>query len=130
MIVDIFNEVYTELKNEIPNANVLNDYPFKVSKFPTIVIEELDNTVDGNTVDSSGFNHTNISFRIEIFTKGNRKLSDSKKLRKSIDDIMSGKYGMERIGNNRIKNFIQDEIERLQLTYVGKLDKNKRMYRR
>ncbi|HZJ99728.1 MAG TPA: hypothetical protein VFC79_06965 [Tissierellaceae bacterium] len=130
MIVDVFNEIFTKVKTELAGINVIADYPFKVSDFPTVVVEEMENATDMRTFDSSGYNHSNVTFRIEIFTTGSNKLSNARNIRGRVDSIMSGDYGMERIASNRIKNFVQDEIERLQLTYVGKLDKNKRMYRR
>ena len=125
IIIDITNEIITRLKNDLSSVAILNSYQNTTAKFPTIVVEEVNNKVMSSTRDSSGFNHSIVSLRINIFTTGNKKVSDSKSLRNTIDDMLSGEYGMYRVNAQQVTNYLDDDIYRYVIDYNFTIDKNK-----
>lgn len=129
IIIDITNEIITRLKNDLSSVVVLNSYQNTTAKFPTIVVEEVNNKVMSSTRDSSGFNHSIVSLRINIFTTGNKKVSDSKSLRNTIDDMLSGEYGMYRVNAQQVTNYLDDDIYRYVIDYNFTIDKNKVIWR-
>lgn len=129
MIVDITNEVLTDIKRALVDVTVLSSYPFKVAKFPIAIVTEEDNSALLETKDSAGFQHSNIAFSIEIYTDGNKKMSLAKEIRNKVDNIMSGEYGMTRSRPQVIPNYLDDSIYRYKLTYTGIIDKEKKIYR-
>lgn len=130
MIVDITNEILTDLKTTITDAKVLSSYQPTTTSFPVIVCEETDNVSDDNTKDSSGFTHCKITLNIEIYTNGPNRMSKAKTLRVVVDSILSDKYGLSRISQRPIPNFNDSDIYRYQISYVGSVDKNKKIFRR
>ena len=130
MIVDITNEILTDLKTTITDAKVLSSYQPTTTSFPVIVCEETDNVSDDNTKDSSGFTHCKITLSVEIYTNGPNRMSNAKTLRGAVDSILSDKYGLSRISQRPIPNFNDSDIYRYQISYVGSVDKNKKIFRR
>lgn len=130
MIVDITNEILTELKTTITDAKVLSSYQPTSTVFPVIVCEETDNTSDDDTKDSSGFTYCRITINIEIYTNGPNRMSKAKDLRSSVDAILSDTYGLSRISQRPVPNFNDSDIYRYQISYSGLVDKNKKIYRR
>lgn len=130
MIVDITNEILTDLKNTITDAKVISSYQPTSTVFPVIVCEETDNVSDETTKDSSGFTHCKITLSIEIYTNGPNRMSKAKALRSSVDAIVSDKYGLSRISQQPVPNFNDSDIYRYQISYVGSVDKNKKIFRR
>lgn len=129
MIVDITNELITDIKKELPNIEVLSPHQYVTPKFPTITVEEDSNTGDVSTKDSSGFTHVNVSYSIEIFTEGNKKVSQAKDIRNRINDVISSGYGLTRGFSGPIPNYLDGSIYRYKMTYTGKINKNKTIYR-
>ena len=129
MIIDIFNELLTDIKYELEDIPVLTSYPMSSSEFPIVIIEEIDNSTDTFTKDSSGFTHVRLGFSIEIFTKGNRKVSNAKEIRNKIDNILTTKYGLTRHSPVIIPNFADDSIFRYRLTYTGLINKDRKIFR-
>lgn len=129
MIVDIYNEVFTKLKTEIPTANILPEYPIGAPIFPCIIVEEKSNNSLLNTVDTSGENHNVLSFEINIFSNAENKRSVCRELRIKVDSIMSDLYGMNRTNSMPVPNYSDLNIYRYMLTYGCTIDKNKKIYR-
>lgn len=129
MIIDITNQVLTDIKNELSDIAVLSSYQSNISSFPIVIVEELDNSAYMDTKDSGGFQHSSIAFSIEIYTKGNKKMSEAKHIRNKIDEIMSNDYGMSRGRPTIIPNYLDNSIYRYKLNYTGIIDKNKTIYR-
>ena len=129
MIVDITNEILSNLKNELVGVEVLSYYQNTTSSFPTVVIEEIDNSAHTQSKDSGGFKHSNLAFSIEIYTTGSKRMSQAKQLRNEIDAIMSEQYGMTRGQPIVIPNYLDNSVHRYKLTYTGVIDKNKKIYR-
>ena len=83
MIVEIDNEVFTALKTKLSGkATVLGEYPETQPTFPCVVFTEMSNNSYENSVDSSGENHNEVSFQIDIFSNAQNKRTQVKSLRK------------------------------------------------
>lgn len=130
MIVDITNELYTELKSTIQDATVLPNYPSTPPTMPCIIFYELSNNEFEDTVNSSGAMHCEISFQADIFSDSEDKVSIAKGLRKKIDTILGDKYRMKREYSGEIPNFLDSNIYRYTLRYSCVVDENKTIYRR
>lgn len=129
MIVDITNEILTDIRNELEGITVLSSFQPVAPKFPTVIIEEIDNSADITTKDSSGFTHSNIGFSVEIYTNGNSRMTRAKELRNRIDAIISRKYGLTRNVSEPIPNYLDASIYRYRMLYTGKINENKKIYR-
>lgn len=117
------------IRLELEDVNVLSSYQPSTARFPTVIVEELDNSAFINTKDSSGFQHSSIAFSVEIYTTGNGRMSEAKSIRNKIDKVMSGDYGMTRGVPQILPNYLDDSIYRYRLTYTGLIDGNKTIYR-
>lgn len=129
MIVDITNQVLTEIREKLNNITVLSSYQSTVNEFPVVIVEESDNSSYLGSKDSSGFNHSNIGFSVEIYTKGSRRMSEAKDIRNKVDEIMSGEYNMSRDTPTVIPNYLDNSIYRYKLNYTGVIGKDKKIYR-
>lgn len=130
MIVDVTNEVYTTIKNTLVGVTVLSAYPSTTPIFPCVIVEEISNITDLDTVDTSGEHYSNVSIEINILSNSQNKISEVKGLRGQIDDIMSGQYRMNRGFAGVTPNFIDSSIYRYTMRYSFKVDSNKTIYRR
>lgn len=130
MIIDITNNILTDIKMQLPEVNVITSFQSSVSKFPTILVEEIDNSHHTQSKDSGGFQHSNIGISIEIYTNGSRRMSNAKDIRNRVDVILVDKYGMTRSTPTVIPNFLDDAIYRYKIIYSGVISKNKTIYGR
>lgn len=130
MIIDITNEVFTNLKTNITNATLLTSYPNTTPTFPCITFEEISNNVDKLSVDTTGEHVNELSFEINIYTEGDNKMSVAKGFRKSADDILSDSYGMRRDFSSAIPNYLDEHIYKYTMRYSCNIDSNKTIYRR
>lgn len=130
MMSSITNNIITDLKTHIPSATTLREYPQTNVNFPYIIVTEGDLSVDSSTMDSGGFHYNNYDVSLEIFTDGTGKINQSNKIRAEINEILGVQYGLERIYSNTIPNMGDLNVYRYRMTYVGKLDKNKTIFRR
>lgn len=130
MIVDITNEIYTILKQNIGSATVLSSYPDITPTFPCIIIEEISNTDNYDSVDSGGSNHSAVSLEINIFSNAQNKITEAKNLRNQVDAILSDTYGMTRNYSGTIPNFTDASLYRYVMRYSFLVDENRTIYRR
>lgn len=129
-MIDLTNEILTNLKNKLINVDVKSPYDNSKTTFPTVTIKEISNTTDFETVDSNGETHSLISFEINIFDIGNNKESSCKKIRNSIDLIMTQDYKMNRDFSAQVENYADTNVFRWILRYSCVVNKNKVIYRR
>lgn len=112
------------------DVTVLPSYPSTSPNFPCVTFEELSNTTDTKTVDSSGEKYNVVSFEINIFSNRPNKESEVRQIRNRVDAIMSDEYGMGRDYANRTPNFADTNVHRYTLRYSFIIDTNKTIYRR
>jgi hypothetical protein len=130
MIIDISNEVYTKLKTELVGVEIGSTFLEAPSTYPFVTFSEVSNTAFGDTKDSSGEQHNQLAFEVNIFTIGDDKKSQAKNLRKMIDDVLSGYYNMDRDFSDEIPNFLNQNVYRYVMRYSCLVDKNKVIYGR
>lgn len=130
MIVDITNEVYTNIKTTITNATVLPSYPSGDPTFPLITVDELINTTNQNTIDTNGEKYNDVTFEINIFSNSPTKVTEVKLFRGQVDEIMSGQYRMTRGFSGQTPNVMDTNIYRYTLRYTCTIDQNKMIFRR
>jgi hypothetical protein len=130
MIVDISNEVYTKLRTELVGVEIGTTFLETPTTYPFVTFSEVSNTTFGDTKDSSGEQHNQLGFEVNIFTIGDDKKSQAKTLRKMIDDVLSGYYGMDRDFSDEIPNFLNQSVYRYVTRYSCLVDKNKVIYGR
>ena len=129
MIVDITNELITELDQLLVDIPVLSSYPEVQVEFPCVVVGELLNEADIETKDSSGFKYSTVSIQVDIFTRGMDRITQSKTLRGTIDGLLSDSHGMGRTYARETPNFLDSSIYRYTLRYNCRLDANRKIYR-
>lgn len=133
-MIDIHNEIFTKLKNELKSQfeNICVQSPYQTTDvaLPCVTFAELDNTINIETVDSLGEYHSIISFEINIYTFGETKQSDSRKIRQVVDNVMNGFYGMNRNVSQTIENLEDTSIYRYVMRYTCLVEKNGKIYRR
>lgn len=128
-MIDIENQIIHRLNLELENVNVKSSYQSVTTEFPTVTVEEIDNSTHSGTVDSSGETHSNISIRIEIFTNGNLRKIESKRIRNEINNIMGREFGFNRNTPVVVPNYLDESIYRYVLNYTGIVDYNEKIYR-
>lgn len=130
MIVDITNDILTQIKLGISEATVLSAYPSTSPVFPCIIVEELSNNSVPTTIDSGGEHYCDVSIEINIFTDNPQtKMSDAKALRNKVDAIVS-QYKLNRDFSSTTPNYADGNIYRYTMRYSAIVDSNKVIYRR
>lgn len=131
MIIDITNEILTELKTELNNiAEVNTSYPNKEFIGKRVTVEEIYNITNDATRDSGGHKTNTIALEVKIFTTGNTRMTDAKSIRNKVDNILNGKYRMSRDDGRPMPSQYGNEIYTYVLRYSFVIDTNKTIYRR
>lgn len=128
-MIDISNEVLTKLKQTL-ECPILRSYEEVSKEFPCVRFQDIVNSAHLGTIDSSGETAANVSFQVDIFTTGNKKLTESKKIRDTVNLVMSDYYGMTRTESTEIPNYEDSNIFRYTLRYACVVTKDKKIYRR
>lgn len=130
MIVEVSNEIFTKLKTSISPTKIQRGYQTTSPTFPLVTVMELENSTHEETVDSAGEQYNNIGFEINIFSNSMTASTEIEGIRKKVDDVMCGFYGMNRVTAQYIDNYIDQSITRYMIRYTCVIDKNKIIYRR
>jgi len=130
MIVDITNEVFTEIKTALTTVTVKSEYPSTEPTFPFVTVTEISNDTDESTIDSSVQHYSLISIEVNIYCNSSRKISDAKSIRGTIYSILGDKYNMPRTFSNQVPNFLDENVYRYIMRYTCKVDTNRKIYRR
>jgi hypothetical protein len=129
LIVDITSEIITDLMTEMPTINIENAFPNGVPTFPLVVVQEISNTADTTSKDTSGFHHSSISIQIDIFTNSAYRETEAKGIRNTIDGVLSDEYGLERDFSGQTPNE-DTNVYRYTLRYGGLVDSDRVIYGR
>lgn len=130
-MIDISNKILTHLKANLTDAKVTAEYPQgKTMTFPLVTIREISNDTYEDTVSSKGEVHSSVSFEINIYSNSRNKISDVKKIRNNVDNIMSGTYNMNRNISTEVPNYADINVYRWMLRYSCVVDENLKIYRR
>ena len=130
MIVTVENEIFNAIYIACPTAKVIKGNPNIAPTFPCITFIEKINTINEQTVDTSGEFANDITYEINIFSDSETPISECNSFRSAIDNIMSGQYGMRRTFSDEVPNWEDKSIYRYILRYQCIVDKNNKIYRR
>lgn len=132
-MIDIENqlvELLTEaIKEEYPDAYIINEYETKITRFPSISIEEIDNTSHMITT-SSKEDFASVVYEINIYS--NRK-TDKKQQCKNIADIIDKRLyplNFTRTMMQSVKNYKDSSIYRIVVRYRAVVSRYGMIYRR
>jgi len=129
MIVNIFNELFTVIKTTLNDCTVLAEYPSTPPDFPCVIVSELSNNTYVDTVDTSGEQHNDITFEINIFSNAPNKTTQVRDIKTRIDNILAGTYRMTRDDMGAVPNYADTNIYRHIVRYSGIVDSNKKIHR-
>lgn len=84
---EIFTLVATKLREEFTNIKVIGESIDIPTEFPTVTIDETFNVPVEE--DSSSFNkYAHVRYRVQVFTNGDMKRSDARKIYKVVDETL------------------------------------------
>lgn len=118
---DIDSIVFTAVKNgivaEYAGAFVTGEYTTNAKKFPCVSCLEISNLPFYRSLDlDHNENLTRVEYQIEIFTRGNGKKSQGRKIFALVDGVMNG-MGFIRSFAQTIPNFADETVWRYMLRY-------------
>ena len=130
-MIDIFNELFTLLKNTLatydPNIKTASVYTNMPSEYPFVSFEEIDNSEYEQSRDWCGNeNHAQIEYEINIYTQNPQKKSKGDKILQVVDTLMKT-YNFVR----QTKNVFQSPDEttyRIVIRYSGIVSKEHKVY--
>ena len=132
-MIDIFNELFTLLKNtlatydtSIKTASVYTNMP---SSYPFVSFEEIDNRVYELTSDSCDVEeHAQMDFEVNIYTQNPQKKSKADGIANVVDELLKT-YNFVRTTKNVFQS--PDETTyRIVIRYSGVVSKDHTIYRR
>jgi len=129
MIIDITNEILTKLKTDLSDVKVKTSYQDE-NDYPLVVFVEQSNVDVMETKDSEGVQHNEVMFQVDIFTKGNDKMTSAKSIRNLVDAIIGDFYGLARIYSDEVPNYSNRDIYRYTMRFTGLVDDSRTIYRR
>ncbi len=127
-----FNKLYTMLKVELDKIKVplTSSYQSELSKFPSVVMSEISNTTNFQTLDTSGEYAIDYSFEINIYSNSTKPKSEVDKIMQVVDNVFSVQLSCNRDSSNQIPNMMDNKIFRQVVRYSCVIDKNLTVYRR
>jgi len=132
---DVYDEIFgyarTYIKeNSQYSPTTLKDTPPN-QKIPLVLIKQIRDDLYSENLDKTD-QRFHIGFEIEIYTmnKGNiAKQTIANELVKLVNDVFDEHYGMNRKSSRKAPNADTD-VYRWYMRFEGKIDENKRIYRR
>jgi hypothetical protein len=134
-VINIENEVFSiiaeAIRVEYPKAYVVGEYVKAPSKFPSISIVEVDNTIYDRTQSSGGLeNHADVMYEVNVYSnKTSGKKSECKAIAALIDNEFAA-LGFSRTMLQPIPNVDDATIYRMTGRYRGVVSKDHKVYRR
>lgn len=127
-----FNKLYTMLKIELDKIKVplTSSYQSELSKFPSVVMTEISNTTNFQTLDTSGEYAIDYSFEINIYSNSTKPKSDIDKIMQVVDEVFSVQLSCNRDSTSQVPNLMDNKIFRQVIRYSCVIDKNLTVYRR
>lgn len=65
---EIFDRLYTLITTAYPNCNVVGEDIAEEPEFPCVSIVEMDNATEQMTTDTAGERHSNVTYKVEVYT--------------------------------------------------------------
>lgn len=128
MIVDVANELYTDLKTTVTSATVYKQRPLKVPVFPCVTLS-FSTPIDSTTIDSSGENYNLITVNVNIYSDSEQFNTEIWNIRKEVDARLADFYKLERNVDEELDN-IDPNLYRWVMRYDGVVSSDSVIYRR
>lgn len=133
-MIDVYNEVFTSLRTTLKttyqNIVVMSASQDVSAKFPCVTLKQSGDSTDVGNVDSDGEFTSTLMFEVNIFTTGQKREIENKRIQKTVDEVMNFNLGMLRLSSEDVENYIDKSIHRHVFRYSCKVSKNKLIYRR
>jgi len=129
---EVFSTVSQAVRAQYANAFMTSEPVASPSKFPCVVLREMDNSTYQRTLDSSGTeNHAQLMYQAEVYSNlSTGKKSQCRAIMALIDEEMQ-KLGFLRIGCGPMEMPNANQtIYRVVARYRGTISKDLIMYRR
>lgn len=133
-MIDIENQVFTRvaqrLEGEFPGVYVTGTYENTPASFPTVMVQEMDNSVLARTQTTDHTeNHAVVMYQVDTYATGAKgRKSQCKAIARAADDEMA-KMGFTRIAMNPVPN-MDDSIFRITGRYRATVSRDNVIYRR
>lgn len=120
-----------KLKEHNNHINVPQEFIKETAEFPTVTIVEKSNLPSIETKTAHEFSHNKLMYEVNIYTTGKTKKTDSKGIKKIIDDFFVNELGFNCIMAEPQDNLEDINIYRFLLRYECIIDtKTLIIYRR
>lgn len=127
----IYTLIATALRDEFESINVYGEVVRKPAEFPTVMIDERNNSALERTQDSGSLeNHAQLMYEVNVYSnKQAGKKAECKAILKVIDDEFQ-KLGFTRTLKEPIDNLDDATIYRMVARYTAVISADGTIYRR
>lgn len=134
-MIDYSNEIFTDVAKAVravdKGVTVYGEYVRSPSKFPMVTLDEIENVMAGNLVDSShAENFAAVSYRLQVFSnKQSGKRAEARKLIATADAELQ-RMGFRRVTYSTTPEMYDSTIYCITATYTAILGANRYVYKR
>lgn len=121
-MIDVESQVFQKCADAFraayPNGYIAPEYVSKPSKFPAVMVVEMDNNVDERAMDNGSIeNAVNVMYQVDVYSNLNKgKKAQAKAIIALIDEVLA-QYRFIRTFCNPIQNFNDATIYRMTARY-------------
>lgn len=133
-MIDIMNEVFDTVartvREEHFGVRVLGEYMRTPASFPTVTVDEIQNTAVDRLEDSSGEEtYARVMYRIQVFSnKQNGKKAEARGIFATADSVMR-RLGLRRVTYTTTPEIYESTVYTITATYEAVVDVNGVVYR-
>lgn len=134
-MLDFLNEIFTAVATKVRAAHsgvtVTGEYTRKPSKFPAVTLDETENVVVGELVDSSKEERfSGLTYRLQVFSnKTNGKKAEARAIFATADEAMRS-LGFRRTTYTTIPEIYESTIYSITATYEAVISADGVTYKR
>lgn len=130
-MIDVFNFIYTNLKEQLDAIDIpiTTGYQQKHNMFPIVVLDEVSNITDLNTLDTEGVYADNVSLEINIYSNSKTPRTEITPIKQLIDEYLTKELACNRNFASQTPNY-DVNVFRYTMRYNFIIDKNLTIYRR
>ena len=134
-MLDFLNEIFTTVATAVRAAHsgvtVTGEYTRKPSKFPAVTLDETENVVVGELVDSSKEEHfSGLTYRLQVFSnKTSGKKAEARAIFATADEVMRS-LGFRRVTYTTIPEIYESTIYSITATYEAVIGADGVTYKR
>lgn len=128
---EIFTTVAVAVREQHPGTTVSGEYTRQPSNFPATTLDEVQNVMIHNLVDSSHIeNYSGVTYRLQVFSnKQGGKKEEARSIFKTADAELR-KMGFRRVTYTTTPEIYDSTIYSITATYEGVLSASGYVYRR